>query len=620
MQHFWKPKLGAVYLGDRRCRFRLWASKQSSVTLHLTAPADRLVPMEPRGDGYFEVTLADVEPGTRYLYRFENGTERPDPVSRFQPTSVHEPSAVVDPFFPWADRHWHGIPLENYVLYELHVGTFTPDGTFEAIIPRLTELRDLGVTAIELMPVAQFPGKRGWGYDGVYQFAPQNSYGGPTGLKNLVNACHDIGLAVVLDVVYNHFGPEGCYLQEYAHYFTDRYKTPWGNAINVDGPKSDDVRRFFIENTLYWVHEFHIDALRLDAIHAIHDETATPFLMELASVTRRYATDLNRQVYLIGESDLNDVKVIRSPENGGLGLHAQWADDFHHCVFTLLAGEESRYHRDYNKFDLLTDAYRHGYAYTGQFCPSRERRHGNLPLNFPGRQFVVCIQNHDQIGNRKFGERFGALATFEAQKLAAGAVLLSPFTPMLFMGEEYNEAAPFQFFTDFADPGLMNAVREGRKREFEMNGEGDPPDPQDEATFNRSKLNWGLRAEGRHNTLLTFYTELLRVRRETPALRHSDKERMRVTAQPERRVLIVERWDGDHETVLAMNFSEEVAEAHATIQEGTWDRTLDSAEPRWGGPGTPSPEKLIANSPVRFKLAPLSIAAYCLRTEPVTHR
>jgi maltooligosyltrehalose trehalohydrolase len=620
VRSFWKPRLGAVYLGDGRCRFRVWASQRQRVDLHLTAPTDRVVPMEAKELGYFEVTLDDIEPGSRYLYRLDGEVERPDPASRSQPTTVHEPSAVVDPTFPWTDHGWHGLPLDKFVLYELHVGTFTPEGTFEAIIPRLPDLVDLGVTAIELMPVAQSPGRRGWGYDGVYPFAPQNSYGGPAGLKRLVDACHTHGLAVVLDVVYNHFGPEGGYLQEFGHYFTDAYKTPWGRAVNVDGPKSDEVRRYLIENTLYWVHEYHVDALRLDAIHAIHDETATPFLMELVNVLGRYATDLNRQVYIIGESDLNDVRVLKTPELGGLGLHAQWADDFHHCVFTLLAGEKSQYHRDYNDFDLLVNAYQHGYAYTGQFCATRERRHGNQPVNLPGRQFVICIQNHDQTGNRKFGERFGALAGFEAQKLAAATVLLAPYTPMLFMGEEYGEKAPFQYFVDFSDAGLAEAVRDGRTREFEMVGGGDPPDPQAEETFLRSKLTPGLADSGRHRTLREFYRELLRLRRETPALRFPDKDRMRVTPFPERLAIVVERWDGDDETLIGLNFSDRPVEVRVTIREGAWVRQLDSADPRWHGPGTDTPAELTASGDVRLALAPTSAAVYALRVEPMTHR
>jgi maltooligosyltrehalose trehalohydrolase len=620
MPGFWTPRLGACYLGDRRTRFRVWGSKRDRIDLHLTAPDDRLVPMARNDLGYFEATVDNVPPGSRYLYRLDGGDERPDPASRSQPTTVHEPSEVIDPAFPWTDHHWHGIPLDKYVVYELHVGTFTPEGTFDAVIGHLPYLADLGVTAVELLPVAQFAGSRGWGYDGVFPFAPQNSYGGPAGLKRLVDACHARGLAVVLDVVYNHFGPEGGYLHEFAHYFTDRYKTPWGDAVNVDGPKSDEVRRYLIENALYWVHEYHVDALRLDAIHAIHDESASPFLMELANVVGRYATDLNRQVYLIGESDLNDVRVLRCPALGGLGLHAQWADDFHHSVFTLLTDVDSPYHRDYGSFDLLVNAYQHGYAYTGQFCPSRERRHGNQPANLPGRQFVVCIQNHDQIGNRKWGDRFAHHASFEAQKLAAGAVLLSPYTPMIFMGEEYAEAAPFQYFVDFSDPALVEAVRKGRKEEFNMTGADDPPDPQAEETFRRSKLNHALRAGGKHKVLCEFYRELLRLRHSTPALRFPDKERMRLVPLAEHRVLLANRWDGDAETLIGLNFGGDPAPARLTLPKGVWDKVLDSADGRWLGAGSPAPAELASDGEAAFTLAPASVAVYNLRLEPMTNR
>ena len=620
MPNFWKPRLGACYLGNNRCRFRVWGSARERIDLHITAPRHRLVPMESKPHGYFEVTLDGVPPGSRYLYKLDGGDERPDPASRSQPEGVHAASEVVDPGFDWTDASWHNLPLDRYVIYELHVGTFSPEGTFDGVIPHLAYLRDLGVTAVELMPVAQFPGSRGWGYDGTFPFAPQASYGGPAALKRLVDACHAHGLAVVLDVVYNHFGPEGGYLQEFGHYFTDAYRTPWGQAVNVDGPKSDEVRRYFIENALYWVHEYHVDGLRLDAIHAIHDESAAPFLMELAQVLCRYATDLNRPVHLIGESDLNDVRVLRRPDQGGLGLHSQWADDFHHCVFVLLADCESPYHQDYNSFELLVNAYQHGYAYTGQFCASRERRHGNLPIDLPGRQFVICIQNHDQIGNRKYGERFGALTTFEAQKLAAGTVLLAPYVPMLFMGEEYGETAPFQYFVDFSDPGLVQAVREGRKREFAMVGGDDPPDPQSETTFRRSKLNHALRECGRQRTLNEFYRELLRVRQETPALRFPDKERMRLTPRAEQRTLLVHRWDGDDQTLIGMNFGDRPARVRFSLPNGDWERQLDSADARWEGPGASSPSMLGSGGEVELNLVPTSLVVYRLHLDPITNR
>jgi maltooligosyltrehalose trehalohydrolase len=610
MPSFWRPRLGACYLGDRRCRFRVWASLADRVDLHLVHPRERRVPMQRQERGYFEAILDDIEPGTGYLYCLNDKVERPDPASRFQPGTVHEPSAVVDPRFPWTDRHWHGLPLDRLVIYELHVGTFTPEGTFEAIIPRLPQLADLGITAVEIMPVAQFAGRRGWGYDGVYPFAPQNSYGGPQGLRRLIDACHSQGIAVMLDVVYNHFGPEGCYLHEFAHYFTDRYRTPWGRAINLDGPKSDEVRRFLVENALYWVHEFHVDALRLDAIHAIHDESASPFLMELVRVLERHAIDLNRHVYAIAESDLNDVRVIRSTDLGGLGLHAQWADDFHHSLFTLLTRENAGYYRDFGDFEDLASAYANGYTYTGQFSASRERRHGSLPADLPGRRFVVCIQNHDQIGNRKSGERFVVLAPFEAQKVAAGTVLLSPFVPMLFMGEEYGETAPFQYFVDFADSGLAEAVRRGRREEFAMEGGEEAPDPQDEATFRRSKLDWGLRDEGQHGVLYDFYRELLRLRRSLPPLRFPDKERMQLTPRPEARTLLVRRWEGDDEALVALNYGDRPAGVSFALPPGTWQRQLDSADRRWQGPGAAGPEQLDSEGEVKLTVAPMSLAVY----------
>ncbi len=621
MRSYWKPKLGAVYLGGGRCRFRVWASKRERVDLHITAPEERVVPMERCALGYFEATLDGVEPGTRYIYRLDGGDERPDPASRFQPTTVHEPSAVVDPAFPWTDRHWHGVPLDKYVIYELHVGTFTPEGTFDAIIPRLPELVELGVTAVELMPVAQFAGARGWGYDGVYPFAPQNSYGGPAGLKRLVDACHAHGLAVVLDVVYNHFGPEGGYLQEFAHYFTDRYKTPWGDAVNVDGPKSDEVRRYLIENALYWVHEFHVDALRLDAIHAIHDETATPFLMELVNVVGRYATDLNRQVYVIGESDLNDVRVLRPPELGGLGLHAQWADDFHHCVFTLLAGEESPYHQDYNQFDLLVNAYEHGYAYTGQFSPAA-RAAARQPAVQPARAAVRRLHPEPRPDRqpevRRAVRRPGRARGSEAGRRGGAA---GPVHADAVHGRGVRRDGPVPVLR-----GLLRrrhwsrrCGRAGRKSS-RWAAEDDPPDPQAEDTFRRSKLTPGLRREGKHKLLWEFYREVLRLRRESPPLRFPDRERMRVTPFPDHLTLAVERWDGDPEVLVAMNFSDRPAEVQVRLRSGVWDRVLDSAEARWGGPGTPAPAELVSASDVRFALAPLSVAVYALRIEPVTNR
>lgn len=434
--------LGAASLGDGRCRFTVWAPAAEKVEVRLLTPRPRVATLDRGGQGYHHGVLEGVERGSLYVYRLDGGPERADPASRSQPQGVHGPSEVVDPQFPWEDVSWVGPRLQDYILYELHVGTFTREGTFDAIIPHLTDLRELGVTAIELMPVAQFPGTRNWGYDGVFPFAVQDSYGGPAGLKRLVNACHREGLAVVLDVVYNHLGPEGNTLGDFGPYFSERYRSPWGPALNFDGPGSDEVRRFFIENALAWITDYHVDALRLDALHAILDLSAYPFLAELAAAVRERAARLHRRVYLIAESDLNDPKLVRPPEVGGYGLDAQWNDDFHHALHALLTGERTGYYEDFGTVAHLARAFTEGYVYTGQYSVYRRRRHGVPARALPAHAFAVFAQNHDQVGNRMRGERLSALVPFEALKLAAAVVLLSPYLPLLFMGEEYGETAP----------------------------------------------------------------------------------------------------------------------------------------------------------------------------------
>lgn len=485
MTYRYNVSLGATYLGDGRCRFRVWAPLADSVAVHIVAPRERLEPLARGERGYYYGELEGVEPGNLYLYLLDGRKERPDPASRYQPQGVHGPSQVVDPHaFAWSDSCWFGPAQQELIFYELHVGTFTLEGTFDAMIPHLEGLRELGVTAVELMPVAQFPGSRNWGYDGVYPFAVQNSYGGPEGLMRLVDACHRCGLAVFLDVVYNHLGPEGNYLGDFGPYFTDRYRTPWGLALNFDGADSDEVRRFFIENALYWLTEFHIDGFRLDAIHAITDKGALPFLEELAAAVHRRAERLGRRVYVIGESDLNDPRVIQPRVVGGYGLDGQWSDDFHHALHSLLTGERSGYYQDFGKLVHLARAFREGYVYTGQYSAYRRRQHGDWPRLCDACQFVVFAQNHDQVGNRARGERLSTLVSFDGLKLAAGMVLLSPFVPLLFMGEEYGETAPFLYFTSHSDPTLVEAVRKGRLEEFAAFGcEDEVPDPQDEATF-----------------------------------------------------------------------------------------------------------------------------------------
>jgi len=604
-----KTKLGASYLGQERCQFVVWAplAKALEVCLMSGGSSRRTLAMDPRPGGYFQLSADGVAPGTVYLYRINGDRELPDPASRFQPQGVHGPSQVVDNHYSWNDQGWCGLPLQQFVLYELHVGTFTEQGTFEAVIPHLARLKDLGITALELMPVAQFPGSRNWGYDGVYPFAVHESYGGPVALKRLIDACHLNGIAAVLDVVYNHLGPEGNYLAQFGPYFTKRYRTPWGEAINFDGPHSDEVRRFFVENALYWIDEFHIDALRLDAVHAIIDHTAYPFLQELADAVHRQALQLNRQVFAIPESSLNDVRLIQPRELGGFDLDAQWNDDFHHSLHTLLTGEQSGYYSDFGRLDDLAKSLSQGYVYTGQHSKFRRRRHGSVSRQIPSHKFVVCAQNHDQIGNRRLGERLSQLTSFEAQKLAAGCVILSPCVPLLFMGEEYGETAPFLYFTSHSDPQLIDAVRRGRKEEFSsFDWQGDLPDPQSEDTYQRTKLRHELREQQPHCTLFDLHKELLRVRRSQPSLVRLSKEELEMTAYEKQNLLCVRRWCGCSETFAAFHFGDAQLSSVVRLKAGRWHKLVDSGDVRWLGTGSSVPDELSSSGEVALTLQPKS--------------
>jgi maltooligosyltrehalose trehalohydrolase len=578
-------RLGAHPDSTGRTRFLVWAPLAKSMDVHVIDTQNRLVAMTAATAGYWEAVLEDCPPGTRYFYRIDGSTDLPDPASRFQPQCVHGPAEICEPAAVRTPK-WTGIPLEEYIIYELHVGTFTSEGTLDAVIPHLTRLKGLGITALQLMPIAEFPGSRNWGYDGVYPFAVEQSYGGVAALHRLVRACHHIGLAVVLDVVYNHLGPEGNYLREFGPYFTDRYRTPWGDALNFDGPDSDHVRRLFIENALYWIDECEIDALRLDAVHAIYDKSAYPFLQELADSVHDRAAELGRNVYLIAECDLNDSRVVRSTRNGGLGLDAQWSDDFHHCVHTLLTGETSGYYADFGGVSQLATAFQQGWVYNGQYSPFRRVRFGNSPAGIAGHQIVVCSQNHDQIGNRMKGERLIHLAGPGAARLAAATVLLSPYIPLLFMGEEYGETAPFLYFVSHSDPELQEAVRSGRKEEFAgFLDQGEPPDPQDESTFLVSKLNHGLLTDRAHAALYRWYSELIRLRNSLPALRSLSKDRTVVECQDESESLIIRRLSPGDQVVILLHFGDQDRELQVYLPGGDWSVILDSEDVEWGGAG-----------------------------------
>ncbi|MGG6298244.1 malto-oligosyltrehalose trehalohydrolase [Leptolyngbya sp. AN02str] len=613
-------RIGAHYLGDGLCEFTVWAPLQTEVSVQITSPEPRTIPLRAYEAGYWRTIESGIAPNSRYGYLI-NGQVFPDPASRYQPDGVHEPSAVVDLDFKWSDRDWQGIPLESMIFYELHVGTFTPEGTFAAIIPRLPELKELGINAIELMPLSQVSGDgtegknvayRNWGYDGVYPYSVQNSFGTPQELQQLVNACHQHGIAVVLDVVYNHLGPEGCYHGQFGPYFTEAYRTAWGNAINMDDAHSLGVRRHFIESALYWLREFHIDALRLDAVQAIYDFGAKHFLWELADEVAALSQELQRSLYLIAESDLNDPRLIRPVEQGGYNLNAQWSDDFHHSLHSLLTGERSGYYSDFGTCADLAKAYEHTFVYDWKFSEFRQRCHGVPCDDRPMHQFVVCIQNHDQVGNQPFGQRLGQLISFERVKLGAAAMLLSPYLPLIFMGEEYGETAPFTYFISHGDPDLVQAVREGRKREFrEFHVQSDPPDAAAIDTFLQCKLDWSLRDQGNHQILLNWYRQLIQLRQTHPVLRTRDRECIQAIADDDNKTVVVRRWSKSRqqtgELVFAMNFNSEPVTLALPIR-GKAAKYLDSAHETWAGPGTQTPS--ILSPKQTLTLAPSSVVLY----------
>jgi len=587
-----RPRLGATPEADGRgTRFTVWAPHADRVDAVLLDP-DEVVALAPAGDGLFAGDAAGAGPGRRYRYRLDGGDELPDPASSFQPDGVAGPSAVVAPWDGWTDAGWRGVPLAELVLYELHVGTFTPEGTFAAIVPRLAELRELGVTAIELMPVAQFPGARNWGYDGVFPYAVQDSYGGPEGLSRLVDAAHAAGLAVCLDCVFNHLGPEGNVLPRFGPVFTERYRTPWGAAINMDGPGSDGVRALLIGSALRFMEEFHVDALRLDAVDQIADASATHFLAELADAVARAAERAGRPLYLIAESDLNDPRMITSRAAGGLGMDAQWSGDLHHSLHALVTGEGSGYYADFagRGTRMAARAYREAFAYTGQRSRYRGRRHGAPAAGIPGSRFVVFGQNHDQVGNRMLGDRLAQTAGFEAAKLMAGAVLLAPQVPLLFMGEEHADDAPFPFFTSHSGAELIEAVRRGRAEEFRsFRWAGEPPDPQSEETFRSAVLHWDTRREGGHGQMLDLYRELLRLRRELPPLCDLAPDRVEIARTDDPAVVWLLRGDPASDTVLVcLHFGPEPRLLDVPFA-GERTVLVDSADARFGGPGAVAP-------------------------------
>jgi maltooligosyltrehalose trehalohydrolase len=472
-----------------------------------------------------------------------------------QPKGVHGPSeAIALSEFAWHDQKWVNPLLKNYILYELHTGTFSPSGNFNGIIERIPHLKNLGITAVELMPIAQFPGQRNWGYDGVFPFAVQSSYGGAKDFQKLVDIFHQHGIAVVVDVVYNHFGPEGNYLPEFGPYFTDKYKTPWGKALNFDDAGCDAVRDYFIENALMWFRDFHVDALRLDAVHAIKDFSATHILQEIKEATDKLSSITGKEYYLITELDLNDPRFIDPIEKGGYGMNAQWVDEFHHALRVTSGQEKTGYYQDFDGIHHLAKSLTDAYVYDGQYSPHRDKHFGRKVSHHDGDKFIVFSQNHDQVGNRMLGERTSQLVSFDMLKVLAGITILSPFIPMLFMGEEYGETNPFLYFVDHGDAKLIEAIRKGRKEEFNaFHAQGDPPDAALESTFTQSKLQWNLNA-GKQKELLEYYKNLIELRKNNEALHNPDRKNSEVVL-PNNQVLVLHRWKDENHFWIILNFS-----------------------------------------------------------------
>lgn len=580
-----------LFIDKTACKFSVWAPKAKSLQLWIEGN-EQPYDMHREEFGYWTSTVENITPGARYKYIINKKDHFPDPASLSQPDDVHEASEVIDlKDFEWTDNNWDNIPLSDMIQYELHTGTFTPEGNFQGIRSKLDYLKHLGINTIELLPVAQFSGNRNWGYDGVYPFAVQNSYGGSKELMALVNECHNQGIAVIMDVVYNHFGPEGNYTGNFGHYFSDNYSTPWGQSINFDGEHSDGVRNYFVQNALMWLRDFHMDGLRLDAVHAIFDFGAKHIMQELSEKTDELSIETGRKHYLIAESHLNDVRYISPPSLGGYGLDAQWSDDFHHAVHTLVTGEKKGYYMDFGNPRQLSKAIKEVFVFDGKYSEFRKKTYGNSARNNPGEQFVIFSQNHDQVGNRLHGDRLISLSDFETAKVIAGTLFITPNIPMLFMGEEYGERNPFNYFVSHLDPELNRLVREGRKREFSdfFDDTSDVSDPDAPETFEASKLSWNIEGDNEKKALFGFYRNLIVLRKNHPVLKIPDKNNLRIFEDGN--LFVLERWQGENRIIACINFSNQPGKLIVPPDYKTsMKKLIDSNDEQWNGTGEVCPE------------------------------
>lgn len=595
-----KPFPGVRFNNNGDAEVAVWAPNAKMVAVIINNSNE--IGLQKADFGYWLLTTPNLHPGDRYRFKLDDKEPLPDPASLLQPDGVHGASMAIDVNqFEWADSPWQNPPLDDYIIYELHTGTFSTDGTFNGIAEKLEHLKSIGITAIEIMPVAQFPGGRNWGYDGVFPYAVQNSYGGAEGLAKLVNTCHEHGMAVILDVVYNHFGPEGNYLGSYGSYFTGKYHTPWGDAINFDDAWCDEVRHYFMENVMMWFRDFHIDALRLDAVHAIKDFSPKHILKEIKENVNALMAETGNKHHLIIEFDLNDPLFIDPIQKRGYGMDAQWIDEFHHSLRVTAGEKRDGYYSDFEGIAQLTKSYNDAYVYDGIYSPGRLKTFGTKADDNPGNQFIVFSQNHDHVGNRMLGERSSRLFSFEMQKLMVGAVMVSPYIPMLFMGEEWSEPNPFLYFVSHTEPELVEAVRKGRKAEFaSFNSDEEAPDPQDVKTFEQSKLQWDLLNKDGHKQMLAFYKELISLRKQLPALSTLNRKNLKTSVNEADKTLLLERWHEDQAVCCLMNFSSEERPVNLP-QNQQWKSVLNSADPEWNGPGATQAASIKPQSIIIYK-------------------
>jgi len=578
-----KRTLGINFIGANAFVL-VWSPKAKEVILH-NESRNLDLKLLASDLGYWHLQTNEIKPGDLYCFSIDGGHKLPDPASLSQPLGVDKASQAIDlNAYAWSDESWQNPPIGNYIIYELHVGTFSEESSFLGVIKHLDDLKDLGITGIEIMPVAQFSGVRNWGYDGVFPFAVQNTYGGAVAFQQLVDACHQKGIAVILDVVYNHLGPEGNIFEEYGPYFTDKYKTPWGKAINFDDAYCDPVRRFYLENALTWLRDFHVDALRLDAVHAIKDYGAIHIIEELSDLVEEYNKNSGTKKYLIAETDLNDIRFVRDKEKCGFGVDAQWCDEFHHALRVSAGQERQGYYADFNGLADLAKSYKDAYVFTGQYSHHRHRKFGTSTTGISGDRFIVFAQNHDQVGNRMMGERLSQLVSFEMQKLIAAVILTSPFVPLLFMGEEWGTGTPFPYFVDFSNEELRAAIVKGRKEEFaQFQTQGRPPIPHKPETFLSAQLKWKERREGQHGILFRFYKKLIGLRKTEPPLMNYERSAVEVFCEEEKGILILDRSFKEQHVYCLFNFSKEKRTLRLKEETVSKRLLLASSDLNWKG-------------------------------------